>query len=593
MSLRVVITVFLILCLPIASFSKERTLEISGLKIYSEDHLFSLLGLERFEQGSMSGKDVVNAIISFYGMSGYSLVKVYVIEDSESSLKIYIDEGALGKIIFLRMDDFTTLYLKLVFKLKHKIFNHQAVEENIAKLKKGKRWKYITWQLKPVRDYDSSPLQIDRVLNLEIMRKMKLAFFDRFGPRYDLIIIFNRAAIPEIDERSLGRDKKGDSTSVTVEKKKAPDKKKKKITLNKFDYGLRINYYKGFIPYLKYYHLGLFAPGDFFMGETSAGFMYGLDRKFTRPPRETYAHLNLNYFFTPTFKDFFTPLVRFDMYQSKSARPDLGLWQYSFLLLNAKFAPGITFLTKFNMYIGMGVEAAFIFQSKFNKYLIYQYDPIQLIFGDNTLQKIKIAMDLAEFHRKVNNHIDTYAYVEAGMIYDFSKKGTRVYELRKNRLKKEIAFAYDFYILRKNFHTIRLIGNFDHEFKNHSIYSGGIIYQFAYGDTPFYKEASVSNTSFMGLQRMAYFSKNALSQSNEYRISIYQDFFYVGVFFDMTFFEGSGRDLKGPQFGFVGGPTVRLLVLDHFELYLQYGWDYLVSTRNHQGFLYFNVYNKW
>jgi hypothetical protein len=576
-----VISLLIIICFPIASSSKERTLEISGLKIYSEEQLYDLLNLERFELGRMTAKEVIDAIVSFYSGSGYTLVKVYIIEDTDSSLKIYVDEGALGKIIFLSMDDFTTLYLKIVFKLKNKVFNYYAVEENIEKLKKGKRWKYITWQLKPVKNYDTSIVQIDRALNLEIMRKMKLAFFDRYSPRFDLVIVFNKTAIPELEDRSLGRYKSGKSKTSGPDKKNNAGKKIKKATLNKFDYGLKINYYKGFIPYLKYYHLGLISAGDFFMGEASAGFMYGLDRKFARPPRETYSNLNLNYFFTPTFKDVFTPLVRLDMYQSKAARPDLGLREYKFLLLNAMFAPGITLLRKFNFYTGVGVEAAFIFQSKKFLLVVLQNDPV------------KVLTELANFYKRINQHVDTYAYLEAGAIYDFSKKSSKVYELRKNRLKKDIAIAYDFYILRNNFHTIRVLGNYDHEFKDRSIYSGGIVYQFAYGDTPFYREGSVSNNSFMGLQRFAYFSRNALSQSNEYRFSVYQDFLYVGVFFDMTFFEGSGRDLKGAQFGIVGGPTVRVLILDHFELYLQYGWDYLVSTKSHEGYLYFNIYNKW
>ncbi len=587
------ISFLIILCLPLAFSSKLRTLEISGLKIYTEDHIYELLDLERFERGRITSKEVIDAIVSFYSASGFTLVKVYVIEDTDSSLKIYVDEGALGKIIFLNMDDFTTLYLKIVFKLKNKVFNYYSVEENIEKLKKGKRWKYITWQLKPVKDYDASLIQIDRALNLEIMRKIKLAFFDRYSPRYDLIIVFTRGVIPELEDRSLGRDKKTESNRIILDKIKIAIKKKKKFTLNKVDYGLKVNYYKGFIPYLKYYQLGLISAGDFFMGEISAGFMYGLDRKFTRPPRETYSNLNLNYFFTPTFKELFTPLVRFSLYQSKAARFDLGLREYSFLLLNAMLAPGITLLKKFNIYTGVGVEAAFIFNSKKNPFIVLQYLPSQLVSGDNAFAKTKVLTDLVNFYKEVNNHIDTYAYIEAGVLYDFSKKSNKVYELRKNRMKKDIALAYDFYILKKNFHTIRLLGNFDHEFKNRGIYSGGIIYQFAYGDTPFYKESSVSNNSFMGLQRLAYFSRNALSVSNEYRISVYQDFLYVGAYLDMTLFEGSGRDLKGIQFGFVGGPTVRLLILDHFELYLQYGWDYLVSTKTNDGHLYFNIYNKW
>ncbi len=587
------ISFFIIICFPLASFSQQRTLEISGLKIYTEDELYSMLKLDRFERARMTSKQVVDEIISFYSTSGYTLVKVYVIENTESSLKIYVDEGALGKIIFLNMDDFSTLYLKIIFKLKNKIFNINSVEKNIEKLKKGKRWKYITWKLKPVSDYDVSPIQIDRALDLEIMRKMKLTFFDRYSPRYDLIIVFTKDAIPDLEDRTLGRNGADGSTNAGSDKKTGAAKKTKKVYLNKVEYGLKINYYKGFIPYLKYYHLGLFSPGDFFRGETSVGIMYGLDRQFEKPPRETYFNFNLNYCFTPTFNNMFTPFIKFDLYQSQASRLDLGLEEYNYLLLNAMVAPSITLMGRFNLYIGFGVESAFIFKSKFSQDWMQQYGTSQLIYGGKTFQKLRTLNQLLDFYNEVNNNFDTYLYLEMGTLYDFSKMNNNVYELRKNRLKKELGLAYDFYILKKSFHTIRFFGNFDFQFRDHSIFSIGILYQFAYGDVPFYKESQVNNNCFMGLQRMAYFSRNALSQSNEYRISVYKDFLYVGAFFDMTVFEGSGRDLVGAQFALVGGPTLRLLVIDHFELYLQYGWDYLVSTKANDGYLYFNVFNRW
>lgn len=580
-----------------SSYSNHRFLEISGLKIYSEEQLYTLLRLDRFERGAMTSQDVINAIISFYSLNGYTLVKVYIIDDSTASLRIYVDEGALGKIIFLNMDDFTTLYLKVVFRLKHKVFNYYSVVDNVEKLKKGKRWKYVTWQLKPVREYDSSILQIDRALNLEIMRKMKLVFFDRYSPRYDLIIIFTKVDIPEVDDRSLGRDKKSDSQSPGGNTPPGAEKnqngKKKKIMLNKVDYGLKINYYNGLIPYLKYYHLGLLSAGDYFVAETSVGIMYGLDRKFKRPPRETYFNFGLIYFFTPTFKDIFTPLLRINLYQSKAGRLDLGLLEYNYLLLNVMFAPGITLLSRLNIYTGVGAEMAFLFNSKYSHFVASLFLPPDIVFGNDLFKKLKAIKKLNDFKREVSDHTEVYAYLEAGTMYDFSKKSGKVYELRKNRLKKEIGFAYDFYFLEDSFHTIKLLGAYDHEFKDHSIYSTSLAYQFTFSDTPFYHEISVSNLSFMGLQRMAYFSKHVLSQANEYRISVYKDFLYVGIFFDMTLFEGLGRNLKGAQFGFVGGPTLRVLVLDHFEFYLQYGWDYLVSTRTNQGYLFFNLYNKW
>jgi hypothetical protein len=602
------ILILIALFITINSYSQERTLEISGLRVYNEDELYNLLNLDLYEEGKMTSKEVIDSIIAFYSGNGFTLVKVYVTENTDTLLRIYIDEGALGKIIFLNMDDFTTLYLKIAFRLKHKIFNYNSVENNIQKLKSGGRWKDITWQLKPVKEYDSSLFQLDRALDLPLLGNKQLPFFDRYSPRYDLIIIFSKTIVPELEDRTFGKDKKPINDAAQKEREKKwkqeVDKLKKRVVLNKFDYGLRVHFYKGFIPYLRYYHLGLLSQGDFFLAETSLGLMYGIDRRFTRPPRLTYYNLNTNYFFTPTFKDIFTPLLKFDLFYSKVARPDIGLQEYQFLLLNGMLAPGITMLRKINVYTGFGVETAFFLQNKVfdiklidksNQFNALKYNPTPILNGTYTSSDMKSYADLMryKFKKKTLWRTDVYNYVEAGVLFDFTKKRSKVYELRKNRLKKEIAFLYDFYFLEKNFSKIRLLGYFEHEFKDRSIYSGIIHYQFMFGNTPFYHEASVSNPAFKGLSGLSYFSKNVISQSNEYRISVYKDFVYIGVFFDMTLFEGSGRDLRGMQFAFVGGPTARVLLLDHFELYLQYGWDYLLSTRRNHGYLYFNIQNKW
>ena len=234
------------------SYSQHRILEISGLKIYTEDELFSLLNLEEYEKGKMSAKEVTDSLIAFYSSNGFTLVKIYVIENTDTALKIHIDEGALGKIIFLNMDDFTTLYLKIAFRIKYKIFNYYDVQEELEKLKKGKRWKDITWQLKPVKEYDKSFFQLDRDLNLPLIAKKALPFFDRYSPQYDLIIIFSKYINPYttddkiIDKKKLGEPEKKGATAQKI------DKKIKKPVLNRFDYGLRVNYYKSFLPYLRY-----------------------------------------------------------------------------------------------------------------------------------------------------------------------------------------------------------------------------------------------------------------------------------------------------------------------------------------------------
>ncbi|OHD68602.1 MAG: hypothetical protein A2W19_12485 [Spirochaetes bacterium RBG_16_49_21] len=588
-----------LLFFPFDSFPLQRILEISGLKIYSEGELIALLNLERYGKNEMPAKQVIDSIVTFYSNNGFTLVKAYVIENSPQALRIYVDEGALGKIIFLNIDDFTTIYLKIVFRLKYKIFNSYTVKENIEKLRNSARFKDLQYQLKPVGEYNTSLFQLDQELNLPIIGKKQLPIFDKFGPRYDLIVFLSK----NIELEKLKENKLKESDKKTDHKKSDTEAEKpaKKLTLNKFDYGLRVHYYKGFIPYLKYYHLGLISDGDFYAGEASLGVMYGIDQEFTRPPRLTYSNVNSSYFFTPTFKDIFTPHLRFDLYNSQTARPDLNLRKYDYLTFNAMFAPGITLLSKANLYTGFGAETAYFYNnpSSITNPLVrtlilqQQYDPTQISLGNNPQKGIENYKEAARLQSEIENRTDVYNFVEVGAMYDFAKKSTQVYELRKNRLKKEISVAYDFYFLKRTFHKIRLIGAFDHEFKDRSIYSGMLIYQYLFKDPPFYQEASVNNPAFKGLNASSYFSTNCLSQSNEYRISVYRDFFYVGVYFDMTLFKGSGRDVSGTQFAFAGGPTVRILLLDTFELYLQNGWDYLVSTKKNKSYFYFNIYNKW
>jgi hypothetical protein len=602
---KLLLQLFLLLLLffPAAGFPNQRTLEISGLKMYSQEELTGLLNLDRYENGLMPAKEVIDAIVAFYSNTGFTLMKVYVIENFEKTLNIYVDEGSLEKIIFLNIDDFTSIYLRIVFRIKHKIFNIFTVNENIEKLRKSPRFKDIKYQIKPVKEFDSSLFQLDRELNIPVIGKKQAFIFEKFAPRYDLVIFLSKSMAME----NMADNKKGDTKDADEKTegtdtatKKNGGKADKKQVLYKLDYGLRMHYYKGFIPYLKYYHLGLLSPGDFFMNEASLGVMYGIDRQFTRLPRFTYFNFNSNYFFTPTLKNIFTPSLRFDLYDSKTARPDLGLLRYNYLTINAMLAPGISFLNKINIYTGFGVETAFFYNSQRNSIdklimtmKLQQFDPTRISSFNDPAKGIDNFNNALRLYTEIEKRTDVYGYVEAGAAYDFSKKSTHVYELRKNRLKKEIAVSYNFYFLKKTFNRVRFLGYFDYEFKDRSIYSGALIYQFYFKDPPFYQEASVSNPAFKGLNRTSYFSRNCLSQSNEYRISVYRDFLYVGAYFDMTLFKGSGRDVAGTQFAFAGGPTLRILIIDTFELYLQNGWDYLLSTKKSGSYFYFNIYNKW
>ena len=90
---RNILLIVLLLLITITAYPQQRSLQISGLRNYTEDELFEALNLYRYEDGVMSAKEVVDSIISFYGTSGYTLIKVYVIEKTDTSLEIFVDEG--------------------------------------------------------------------------------------------------------------------------------------------------------------------------------------------------------------------------------------------------------------------------------------------------------------------------------------------------------------------------------------------------------------------------------------------------------------------------------------------------------------------
>ena len=47
-----------------------------------------------------------------------------------------------------------------------------------------------------MKEYDKSFFQLDRDLNLPLIAKKALPFFDRYSPQYDLIIIFSKYINP-------------------------------------------------------------------------------------------------------------------------------------------------------------------------------------------------------------------------------------------------------------------------------------------------------------------------------------------------------------------------------------------------------------
>ncbi len=592
---------FLILSIVVSLFAQpqKRELQIIGLKIFNEKALFKTLELERYENYEIDEKTVIDLIERFYQKLGFTLVTIYIKEQNDEFLSLYVDEGRLGKIILKNLDDIGTLWMRyynfkiIPFSKRDRIFNIHNIEKKIQILKEKRGYKGTTYSFKPVKNYRDAFFQFDRpfclpsifsiygrdftlrkrgISKVTILQEYRLPFFDLYPPRYDLVINVSKSKKMQFEDIEKLRDRLKDHEDKLEDAQKKRKGKKYKV-ITKFDYGLKINYFLGFIPKVRFYSINTFANSDGLKLGADAGIMYGFDRKFDKPPRITFIKFEMFYFFPPIIQEFFTPYIRGYVYRSKAARVDLGLAEYDYWLSNVMFAPGITFFRKYLIYTGIGAEPVVLSSplksnvEKYNFYNSLQFYPYLKYYQGHKVYKYSPGIG---FSRSIN-----YLYfAEAGISFNIKP------EILGYPTKRGVVFLYDYYFGDKSFHRVWIKAFLDYEFKDRSILSTKLDYRFMWKNPPLYHEAPVSTLNFKGLMKTGYYSKNVFSLSLEYRMSLYRDYLYAGVYNDYVIFEGSGYDLpEKPQFALAFGPTFRVLILDQFEFYFYYGWDYHLPQR--------------
>ena len=134
---------------------------------------------------------------------------------------------------------------------------------------------------------------------------------------------------------------------------------------------------------------------------------------------------------------------------------------------------------------------------------------------------------------------------------------------------------------------------YDFEFSNLSIYSIKFKTDLFFFDTPFYHNENVNSTFFKGFSGNGYYTNREFSMSNEYRVSAYQDYIYVGAFVDYVVFKPEGYLMSGTKHGFAAGPTGRFLFYDQFELIVYYSIDYLMPDDKTGTNLQIKLRKKW
>ncbi|MCP4136792.1 MAG: hypothetical protein GY754_37830 [bacterium] len=519
----------------LSAFSKTRALKISGLQVYEEEDLEKKLGLKKDMRRRGSTRRVIKKIRRFYKRRGFTLVKIYILKNKRKELSIFVDEGRLGKIIFHDQNAVKVLMLKRDFELDEKVYNVKTIKKSIKQIKKYHQFKKVYYRLQRIENYKKSEFQLDRKVDLPVLGETQLPFFDEIGKRYNLIIYIDELP-PDMKKRQRKNNKK--------QRRKEG-----------FGYGFKVSF-NGFAPQLKYYQYDLFQRDDFIEAGTTLGINYRIINTNKEDPQFGFFQFDSKYHFRPIplLKQQFTPEIRGLIYYSSASRADLGLTSFNYLLTQFTFLPGFELFKHVKVYAGLGIE--------------------DIYYGDSENDPE------SDYQVNIANRNDIYVFFT-------SEIKLEAIPIRiGNIMDRNISLTYNHYFHHANsFNELILKGKLDTQFKNKSIYSFEIGYNFKWSVPPYHHEESSGFST--------YYTKHKLFQGNEYRISLYKDFIYTGLFFNMTLFKGSGYDISGTHFGFVGGPTVRFLLLDHFELLIKYGQSYLVTTKETAGNLAFSLFKKW
>ncbi|HMB19810.1 MAG TPA: hypothetical protein VKQ10_01980 [Spirochaetota bacterium] len=514
------------------SQTANKELVLLGQKIYSEDYVKYKLNLHgRLHPDEHNFENISKNIRRFYIERGYLLVNTYLVKDNTRSLVIYIDEGRLNRIVFEGLNTLWTLYTRYQFELPHKIYNNYRINQQFEKIKKSRGVKDVQALLTPAKVYTKSLLQLDREVLIPYIGSAKMPFLNSPIQRYNLEIEFVSAPSSSSKKRRGMR------------------------------YNLNLHYTKGFIPEAEYDHPSLLQDGDFFNAETKVGLYYGLDLSFASIPDLTFAELETTYNLKPKLNNYFTPRVRGYAYHSRSSRSDLGLLRYKYVSTDGTLEPGIALLKELRVYLGYGVEKVFMFNSETD--------------------------EESDYKVYIQESVDLWNYVTTSIelnLLPFTFSSTE---------KREFNLRYSYYKSDTDYHRILFNGELGFEFPGHTIYSVNMQAQYFLKRPPFYHEPSVSSGQFRGFMGSSYHTRRLAQLGQEVQVSIYRDFLYVGVYGDLTVFEGSGYDLDGVKYGMVGGPTLHYIIMDQFEFGLYFGRDYLLPNRLSGNNLNFFIHQKW
>jgi len=395
-------------------------------------------------------------------------------------------------------------------------------------------------QLERVVDYSDSIFQIDREFKKIKLLNYNLKIFSDYPPEYDLHFYI---------------EGNGNLNPLSMKK-------------DGMSFNIDYNYPSEFIPTISFYWNNFFYGKDFLEIDLSSGFDPGLKgfislnpkNTINIPPARTFSEISGEYKIHPFMNEFFGPIVRGKLYQSNSSREDLFITKYKYLQSRFTLAPEFTFLKYGNIYAGFGFEKVFFYS----------------IDADETKE-----------YYTIDNESENYTFFESRI--KLEPIPIRI----GNRIDKYMILTISEYLGKQRSREIELESVYDFEFKDLSVYSFKFKSDLFYYNTPFHHNVQVNSQFFKGFSGESYYTNKIVSISNEYRLSIYQDYIYAGGFVDTVFFKPEGFLLSGDKFGFAIGPTARFLIYDQFEFIVYYSIDRLLPDGKSGTNLQFKLRKKW
>ncbi len=190
------------------AYTANKTLILTGMKIFRDDEIADRLSTPTRPLKNLPSQEIIRKIKDFYINRGYTIVKIYIIENSSKKLSLYIDEGYLNRIVFLNINTLKIFELKYRYRLKENIFNIKRVNEIIREIKRKEDFPKVTYRLIPSEKYDETYFQLDRKLNLPVIGETQLPFFTRYGSRFRLEFYISR-------RENTGEEKKKGKLIIT------------------------------------------------------------------------------------------------------------------------------------------------------------------------------------------------------------------------------------------------------------------------------------------------------------------------------------------------------------------------------------------